>query len=126
MLSRVVKFIAIADAAGVDPVELMPLAQEIWGLGLCQRPRRRRRRVTESPRRKSEAILHTCPAEGCQQEVRDDRLMCWSHWKLVPKELQDAVYEAWNNGRGAGTEEHQLACRAAIVEAGKRSSGRRP
>jgi len=57
---------------------------------------------------------HECPVDGCQISVPGYLLMCRSHWAMVPSQLGRAVYAAWKDGRGAGTAEHEEACRAAI------------
>lgn len=59
-------------------------------------------------------IMHDCPIDGCQQRVPHARLMCHRHWSMVPSRLGRAVYEAWDRGRGRGTEEHESACERAI------------
>jgi hypothetical protein len=41
-------------------------------------------------------------------------LMCRSHWYMVPKPLRDAVWNAWANGRGAGSPAHRDAITEAI------------
>jgi hypothetical protein len=59
-------------------------------------------------------MSHDCPIEGCQQRVPNYKLLCGAHWLLVPTPLKRAVYAAWKNGKGAGSEEHREACQAAI------------
>ena len=36
-----------------------------------------------------------CQAEGCQHQVQRGHLMCLPHWRMVPKQLQEAVRAAW-------------------------------
>lgn len=57
---------------------------------------------------------HECPVGTCQQRVSPAMLMCRSHWRMVSKPLQNAVYAAWDNGQGAGTLAHRAAILAAI------------
>jgi hypothetical protein len=57
---------------------------------------------------------HKCPIADCQVEVVWARLMCATHWRLVPRRLRGPVYRAWHHGRGYATEAHQQACEAAI------------
>lgn len=40
-------------------------------------------------------MSHGCRAEGCSTVVADDRLMCAHHWRLVPQNVQRAVYASW-------------------------------
>lgn len=56
---------------------------------------------------------HECPVRGCARRVRDDRLMCGPHWKLVPQRVASRVYRTWNRGAGAGTQAHSDAVRDA-------------
>lgn len=35
---------------------------------------------------------HKCAAIGCTKQVKEDYLMCYAHWKLVPKDIQDEVW----------------------------------
>lgn len=42
---------------------------------------------------------HTCHAAGCDQGVRPERLMCGRHWAMVPKVVQDAVWEHYRPGQ---------------------------
>lgn len=60
------------------------------------------------------SAYHQCPIDSCQVEVAARRLMCVRHWAMVPGPLGTAVYAAWKQGRGAGTEEHIAAMQAAI------------
>ena len=39
---------------------------------------------------------HECYAEGCEATIPNRMLMCYPHWKRVPKSLQDDVYDTWN------------------------------
>ena len=59
-------------------------------------------------------MSHPCPA-GCGRTVNDDdKLMCSEDWKRVPKPLQNAVYRAFDYGRGRGSAAHLAAVKAAI------------
>jgi hypothetical protein len=42
---------------------------------------------------------HRCAAFGCRKSVNYNFLMCSRHWALVPRPLQVAVYETWNDGK---------------------------
>jgi len=59
-------------------------------------------------------VTHECPATGCTREVSIDMLMCRSHWYMVPPPLRAAVWNAWQDGAGAGTARHTAAINAAI------------
>lgn len=60
---------------------------------------------------------HKCPVEGCRHtDVDQDRVMCWKHWGMVPKDLQNQVYRwaAMSKKRGRIQSEHLQAIRQAI------------
>lgn len=61
---------------------------------------------------------HRCHGRrGCAAEVAESKLMCLTCWRLVPEDLQQRLYAAWNRGRGRGTDAHSeamLACRRAV------------
>ena len=44
-------------------------------------------------------MAHTCHAEGCSVNCRPEYLMCYPHWKRVPKPLQAAVYRHYRAGQ---------------------------
>lgn len=59
-------------------------------------------------------MSHECPA-GCGRTVNDDdKLMDSGCWRKVPKPVQNAVYKAWDYGRGRGSAAHLAAVKAAI------------
>jgi hypothetical protein len=44
--------------------------------------------------------MHSCPIPTCVVTALDDKLlMCRSHWRMVPPELQTAVWRAYNQVR---------------------------
>jgi hypothetical protein len=57
---------------------------------------------------------HRCPAGQCIAQIAMRFLMCGDHWAMVPRPLQQAVYAAYDHGRGLGTEELLHAQTAAI------------
>ncbi len=56
---------------------------------------------------------HTCHAEGCQATRRPEILMCFSHWRLVPREIQQAVMAAYKPDQDAGGTPSVAWCHAA-------------
>lgn len=61
---------------------------------------------------------HECPGAGCYIRIDSDELMCRKHWYMVPKVLRTRVWQAWDNGNGAGTDKHEAAISAAIKSIG--------
>lgn len=46
-----------------------------------------------------QALRHTCHAIGCATEVPPERLMCLRHWRLVPRQIQKAVWATYRPGQ---------------------------
>ena len=44
-------------------------------------------------------MTHTCHARGCTTTVPPRLLMCRRHWRMVPRPLQDAVWDAYAPGQ---------------------------
>lgn len=44
-------------------------------------------------------MTHTCHADGCTRSVPARRLMCTIHWRVVPVDLQKAVWAAYVPGQ---------------------------
>lgn len=42
---------------------------------------------------------HYCHARGCSRAVHPRLLMCWRHWRMVPKALKDAVWATYRPGQ---------------------------
>lgn len=57
---------------------------------------------------------HQCPIGGCTELLANAKLLCAQHWRMVAKDLQDAVYAAYAGGAGVGTPELLDAQQAAI------------
>jgi hypothetical protein len=58
-----------------------------------------------------------CPVDGCEKSIPLDKLMCPTHWRQVPRDLQGEVYAAWRRrvrGDDGAMERHQAAKDAAI------------
>ncbi len=60
------------------------------------------------------ADTHECPARGCGRRVPSHMLMCRADWYRLPVLARRAVWNAWQGGRGAGTQAHTAAITAAI------------
>ena len=61
----------------------------------------------------SEAV-HRCPVGDCTARIPRERLMCETHWQLVPAKLKRALRQAWRAGPGAGTRAHRAAAQACL------------
>lgn len=42
---------------------------------------------------------HACHAIGCNVQVPPRMLMCAKHWRMVPRDLQDAVWATYVEGQ---------------------------
>ena len=47
---------------------------------------------------KSRPGYHLCPVRVCPLQVPNRLLMCGQHWRMVPHEIQGAVYRAYRGG----------------------------
>jgi hypothetical protein len=43
--------------------------------------------------------MHTCHARGCPAPVPPERLFCLRHWRMVPRNLQAAVWRHYRDGQ---------------------------
>jgi hypothetical protein len=59
-------------------------------------------------------MTHNCPGPECTKQIPYDQLACSRHWYQVPRPIRNAVYRAWANGDGVGTQAHLSAMQAAI------------
>lgn len=56
---------------------------------------------------------HACPVQGCHAyQLPIHLLMCARHWRMVPRQLQIAVYREWCDG--VPTANYREARQAAI------------
>lgn len=57
---------------------------------------------------------HACAIPGCKAGAKIGQLMCWPHWRRVPKALNRAVFDTFAMiGRGTTTIDHVRAYRQA-------------
>lgn len=69
-------------------------------------------------------VEHHCHATGCRTNVEPEKLMCWAHWKTVPKVIQERVYATYRPGqcddKSPSTAWHHAAdaaiCAVALLE----------
>lgn len=43
------------------------------------------------------SIGNPCPVEGCARHAKPNQLMCWPHWRRVPKALNHAVFDTFRS-----------------------------
>jgi len=66
-------------------------------------------------------MTHRCPVSTCTvTDVPDSKLMCYPDWARVPGPLQQAVYRAYDKGRGVGTVALARAQETAIAAVERR------
>lgn len=44
-------------------------------------------------------MSHHCHAAACKRSVPPEMLMCYRHWKMVPRALQLAVWRTYRDGQ---------------------------
>jgi hypothetical protein len=37
-------------------------------------------------------MSHACPIPDCERPAKDGQLMCWPHWRRVPRALNKAIF----------------------------------
>lgn len=52
--------------------------------------------------------MHACPVRVCDAPVPNDRLMCRSHWFMVPPDLQTAVWRAYHQSQARPEDRQRL------------------
>ncbi len=75
-------------------------------------------RLTNPPDVDGVPVRHQCAASGCNVSLDPARLMCGSHWRLLPRGLQDKIYRAYRHrmrGEAGAEEEHLALCREAMA-----------
>ncbi len=75
--------------------------------------------MTVSSNVQSTRQVHQCPANGCDAIINKKFLMCFTHWRMVPRALQLRVYATYrrgqeNQGIGAASDEYVEAMAEAI------------
>jgi hypothetical protein len=38
-------------------------------------------------------MSHPCRIASCTRPAKDGQLMCWPHWRGLPRRLKDAIFE---------------------------------
>ncbi|GGZ02457.1 hypothetical protein ACFSTD_09630 [Novosphingobium colocasiae] len=72
----------------------------------------------------SAAIGAPCPIKDCAKHAKPGHLMCWPHWRRVPKALNHAVFDTFANLRNDPTAYIQAKDAAiAAVEAKEAAEG---
>ena len=51
------------------------------------------------PRLFQDPLPHTCHARDCGKPVKPELLMCFAHWRMVPRVIQHAVWAAYRPGQ---------------------------
>lgn len=44
-------------------------------------------------------MSHHCHAKKCKVPVKPELLMCYKHWKMVPKDIQNRVWKYYRPGQ---------------------------
>lgn len=67
--------------------------------------------------------VHHCHAKNCQVEIKPELLMCFKHWRQVPKVIQQAVWKHYRPGqcddKNPSKQWHQAADAAIVYVAWK-------
>ncbi len=66
---------------------------------------------------------HKCIADDCSRMVPHGMAMCGRHWRLVPSDIQRAVYREFAAAKGQVTQGHMDALAAARSSLRARKDG---
>lgn len=67
-------------------------------------------------------IGNPCPVRGCARLAKPHQLMCWPHWRRVPKALNHAVFDTFRNLR-SDPQAYREARDAAIAAVEAKEAG---
>lgn len=67
-------------------------------------------------------MSHPCAIPGCTRPAKDRQLMCWPHWRRVPKALNRAIFATYAHGPIQSYREN-VAEAVRIVQAKDASDG---
>jgi len=70
-----------------------------------------------------EKLFHKCPVKGCEIQVSQSKLMCGTHWRVVPRGIGAEVYASFREARGGIR--HMGAMKAAIAAVDEKQEVRR-
>lgn len=63
-------------------------------------------------------MSHPCAIPNCIRPAKDGQLMCWPHWKRVPRSLNLAVFATYRDlGRTPGARDRYQRARDAAISA---------
>lgn len=43
-------------------------------------------------------MSHPCAIPNCERKAKDQQLMCWPHWRRVPRALNKAIFHTYDHG----------------------------
>lgn len=62
-------------------------------------------------------MSHPCAIPNCDRPAKDGQLMCWPHWRRVPRALNYAVFDAFRRTRTPGWARRYAEARDAAISA---------
>jgi hypothetical protein len=66
-------------------------------------------------------MSHKCNVGPCTTQIGEDKLMCATHWRLVPAQVQREINKQWRTIRSGKTTQARLdavnAYRGAVAKA---------
>ena len=61
-------------------------------------------------------MSHPCRIPDCPRPAKDGQLMCWPHWRRVPKALNRAIFHTCAHGPRTAYEENVAEAVRVIQE----------
>ncbi|HEY6154663.1 MAG TPA: hypothetical protein VIW07_13060 [Candidatus Udaeobacter sp.] len=63
-------------------------------------------------------MKHKCPVPGCRSMVQRTMAMCFTHWRMVPSNIQSKIWTTWRASDWQAHAEAMKLAMAAIKEKG--------
>ena len=63
-------------------------------------------------------MSHTCHATNCERSVKPEMLMCYTHWMMVPRPMQQRIWATYRAGQcddWTPSAEYCQAARNAVI-----------
>lgn len=61
-------------------------------------------------------MSHPCRVPDCDRPAKDGQLMCWPHWRGLPRPLKTAIFDTYANGPRASYQAN-VEQAVALIEA---------
>ena len=74
-------------------------------------------------------MSHKCHADGCSKEIPPKLLMCLPHWRMVPRNIQNQIWQHYRPGQELDkrpSKAYLIVMNAAIEAVRNKENARNP